>query len=83
MEVLSQRKTGDISGDILINGHPPGKDYKRQIAFVTQDDIFLSQLTVHQTLLYQAQLRLGQLSPSEKEQHVSIVILQDFGKIYL
>ena len=45
-------------GDILFNGEPLSRKIKRDIGFVLQDDLLFDSLTVHETLLYAARLRL-------------------------
>ena len=47
-----------IDGEILINGRRAGQWAKRLLAFVPQDDKLLSTLTVRESLMYSAVLRL-------------------------
>jgi ABC-type multidrug transport system ATPase subunit/ABC-type multidrug transport system permease subunit len=59
---------------ILVNNKPPTKDYKRQVAFVLQDDVLFDNLTVEQTLYYTACLRLGDMTQEETMASVDRVI---------
>jgi len=47
-----------VDGDIKFNGKRPGKNTKRSIGFVLQDDLLYPELTVRETLYFAAQLRL-------------------------
>lgn len=68
------RRTKKYTGDVFVNGAKPGRHYKRQVGYVMQDDVLFASLTVYQTLLYTARLRLGHLTAKEQEQKVEDVI---------
>ncbi|KAM0788368.1 hypothetical protein ACM66B_001508 [Microbotryomycetes sp. NB124-2] len=54
-----KRKQGTVSGDILVNGSKVSEaEYRRAIGFVDQEDTLMSTLTVYETVLYSALLRL-------------------------
>ena len=82
LNVLSQRanraasdKSMGWGGQILLNGQPPDKAMKQRCAFVFQDDMLLSNLTVRETLEFSAQLRLPQgMAAEEKDQRVQGVL---------
>lgn len=75
MNVLSGRVRRGVTGQILVNGEAPERDFARHVAYVLQDDIFFSFLTVQQTLEYQAQLRLpADMSPKEKSSRAKAMI---------
>ena len=59
-----------------MNGTPGlPKAVRRRIGFVTQDDLMWQALTVHQTLMYAAELRLPEaLSRAEKRERVERII---------
>jgi ABC-type glutathione transport system ATPase component len=75
MNVLSGRVRKGVEGEILANGKPRPADFARRVAYVLQDDIFFSFLTVKQTLEYQAQLRLpASMSMDEKKSRANAMI---------
>lgn len=58
LNVLSRRNQRN-SGAVSVNGHPVDQVvFKRASAFVQQDDIFYPNLTVRETLRFQAELRM-------------------------
>jgi ABC-type multidrug transport system ATPase subunit len=65
-------KRGVVSGEILINGkRPTRQQYKRISGFVDQEDKLMGTLTVYETLLYSALLRLPKtMSRAAKERRV-------------
>merc|ERR1719456_1255996 len=66
LNVLSGRHVmGDILGTILLNGEKRDRLFKRKSAFVEQDDMLFSNLTVRETFEYQALLRLPHEMPRE------------------
>jgi ABC-type multidrug transport system ATPase subunit len=60
MDVLAGRKTsGYIDGSIKISGYPKKQEtFARISGYCEQNDIHSPQLTVHESLLYSAWLRL-------------------------
>ncbi|KAJ2008791.1 hypothetical protein GGI04_000985 [Coemansia thaxteri] len=80
LNVLSGRITdGRLSGKVLYCGakRHPGS-FRRVSAYVQQDDIMHTLLTVQETLLYAATLRLpnSQYSPERKAERVNAVLKQ-------
>ncbi len=70
LDMLARRKTvGRLSGDITVNGRPPtSEDWTRVTAYVTQDDVFEAKLTVRETILFSARLRLpSTMANAERE----------------
>uniref|UniRef100_A0A6B2L030 ABC transporter domain-containing protein n=1 Tax=Arcella intermedia TaxID=1963864 RepID=A0A6B2L030_9EUKA len=74
LTALAGRLPLEPESKLLVNGAPIAKDYKRQVAFVLQDDVLFENLTVEQTLYYTAALRLGGLSKEELRRKVDQII---------
>ncbi|XP_039030027.1 ABC transporter G family member 14-like isoform X1 [Hibiscus syriacus] len=75
LTALGGRLTGKLSGKITYNCQPFCGALKRRTGFVAQDDVLYPHLTVTETLLFTALLRLpNSLSRDEKAQHVERVI---------
>jgi len=49
---------GSITGEILLNGKKRTSLYRRQTAYVEQDDVMFPHLTVRETMYYTARLRM-------------------------
>nr|XP_043627243.1 ABC transporter G family member 10 [Erigeron canadensis] len=60
LEILAGNiSSSQVSGHVLINNHPiDTKQFRRLAGYVTQDDALFPSLTVEETLLYSAFLRL-------------------------
>uniref|UniRef100_A0A453DQT3 ABC transporter domain-containing protein n=1 Tax=Aegilops tauschii subsp. strangulata TaxID=200361 RepID=A0A453DQT3_AEGTS len=65
-----------LSGFLYVNGQPMSQGgYK--IAYVRQEDIFFSQLTVRETLSLAAELQLPDtMSPERKEKYVNDLLFR-------
>ncbi|KJR85892.1 ABC transporter (Adp1) [Sporothrix schenckii 1099-18] len=73
LDILARKnKRGDVSGDFFVNGEKvSNQDFKNVVGFVDQEDTMLPTLTVHETILNSALLRLPRdMSRSAKEQRV-------------
>ena len=68
---------GKISGEILINGSPLNSKFKRVSAYVTQEEALFPLLTVEESLLYSARLKL-KAKRSESETRVR-ELLRELG----
>lgn len=77
LTALGGRLGGRLAGNITYNGKPFSNAMKRNTGFVTQDDVLYPHLTVTETLVFTALLRLPNgLSKEEKIQHAEAVITQ-------
>jgi len=77
LTALGGRLGGRLAGTITYNGKPFSNAMKRNTGFVTQDDVLYPHLTVTETLVFTALLRLpNSLSKEEKVQHAEAVITQ-------
>ncbi|KAJ1380934.1 P-loop containing nucleoside triphosphate hydrolase [Sesbania bispinosa] len=69
--------SGKLSGKITYNGQPFSGAIKRRTGFVAQDDVLYPHLTVSETLMFTALLRLpNSLTREEKVEHVERVITE-------
>ncbi|XP_071697751.1 ABC transporter G family member 14-like [Rutidosis leptorrhynchoides] len=77
LTVIGGRLTGKLSGKITYNNQPFCGSTKRRTGFVTQDDVLYPHLTVTETLLFTAMLRLPKsLTQDEKVNHVDRVVTE-------
>ncbi|GAB1310569.1 FAD-dependent urate hydroxylase [Madurella fahalii] len=73
LDILARKnKRGQVSGDFYVNGEKVSDvDYKNATGFVDQEDTMLPTLTVHETILNSALLRLPRdMGRAAKEQRV-------------
>ena len=69
LDILAHRsKIGSVGGSILINGRPVTSSQVRRVSgYVDQEDTLMQTLTVYETVLYSALLRLPrEMSEDEK-----------------
>ncbi|KAJ1942012.1 hypothetical protein FBU59_003329, partial [Linderina macrospora] len=80
LNVLSGRvQGGRLYGDIKFNGHKRNPHtYKRMLAFVEQDDLMFATLSVEETLMASARLRLpnSQYTEADKQRRVTDTLRQ-------
>ncbi|KAF5750512.1 ABC transporter G family member 9 [Tripterygium wilfordii] len=77
LTALGGRLGGKISGTITYNGKPFSNSMKRNTGFVTQDDVLYPHLTVTETLVFTALLRLpNNLTKQNKITEAENVITQ-------
>lgn len=76
LDILARKnKRGEVSGDFFVNGEKVGDvDFRSVVGFVDQEDTMLPTLTVHETILNSALLRLPRdMTRASKEQRVTEV----------
>ncbi|KAK9269734.1 hypothetical protein L1049_001512 [Liquidambar formosana] len=77
LTALGGRLGGRLNGTITYNGKPFSNPMKRNTGFVTQDDVLYPHLTVTETLVFTALLRLpNSITKEEKIMHAEAVITQ-------
>eukprot|EP00127_Corallochytrium_limacisporum_P002658 Clim_evm94s134 gene=Clim_evmTU94s134 len=65
MDIMAMKsKRGKVGGEILANGLPRDRTFKRLIGFVDQSDSLMGTLTVRESLTYSAMLRLPAVWPT-------------------
>lgn len=70
-------RLGRVGGSITYNGKPFSNEMKRNIGFVTQEDVLYPSLTVAETLVFTALLQLpNSLTQKEKINHAEAVIAE-------
>lgn len=75
LTALGGRLGGSLSGSITYNDKPFSNQMKRSTGFVTQDDVLYPHLTVTETLVFTALLRLpNSLTKQEKNMQAEAVI---------
>lgn len=76
LDILARKnKRGEVGGDFFVNGEKVSNvDFKAVVGFVDQEDTMLPTLTVHETILNSALLRLPRdMTRAAKEQRVTEV----------
>ncbi|XP_058106775.1 ABC transporter G family member 9-like [Magnolia sinica] len=79
LTALGGRLGGKLSGTITYNGKPFTNAMKRDTGFVTQDDILYPHLTVTETLVFTALLRLPNTISKEEKQGVARLVISQLG----
>lgn len=85
LDVLASRKTtGVVTGEVLYNGRPTGKDFQRGCAYAEQQDTHEWTATVREALQFSAYLRQpAHVSKEEKDAYCEDIIelleLQDLA----
>eukprot|EP00904_Undaria_pinnatifida_P003908 jgi/Undpi1/13518/HiC_scaffold_8.g03177.m1 len=76
LNVLAQRvPPKNVAGGVFVDGSPLSKSFKRRMGFVFQDDMCLWNLTVRETVMFAAKLRLPQSTPqTEKDNRVTELV---------
>lgn len=81
MDLVAGRKNqGSVEGSMLFDGKPRPDFFKRVAGYVEQSDVLIPTLTVRETLMYAAELRLpaSQFTQAQKTERVERII-RDLG----
>lgn len=81
LDILARKnKRGVVTGRTLVNGREvPDSDFKRIMGFVDQEDTLMSTLTVYETVLYSALLRLPREMSFEAKKFRTLETLHELG----
>ncbi|XP_015081871.1 ABC transporter G family member 26 [Solanum pennellii] len=75
LKILGGRSHENVKGTVTYNDIPYSPALKRRVGFVTQDDVLFPQLTVEETLVFAAFLRLPcKMSRRQKYERVEVII---------
>ena len=81
LDILARkRKRGIVSGRTLVNGREVvDADFKKVMGFVDQEDTLMSTLTVYETVLYSALLRLPREMSLEAKKFRTLETMNELG----
>ncbi|KAI7878202.1 hypothetical protein K492DRAFT_149793 [Lichtheimia hyalospora FSU 10163] len=81
LDILAKRpKMGTVIGDVYVNGHTVSpSDYKRLVGYVDQEDTMIPTLTVYETILYSALLRLPRSMSKAAKKFRVMEVMQELG----
>lgn len=86
LDILAHKdKHGVISGDIYVNGRVikrgehDEEEFRRVVGFVDQEDTLMSTLTVYETILCSAMLRLPREMSLEAKRFRTLETMQELG----
>ncbi|KAI9335039.1 hypothetical protein DFJ73DRAFT_852417 [Zopfochytrium polystomum] len=85
LDILARKsKTGKIRGEILVNGRTMSADeYKSIIGYVDQEDTLMGTLTVYETVMYSALLRLPRSMSYEAKKRRVQETMQELGIVHI
>ena len=81
LDILARKnKKGAVGGTTLVNGREiDDADFKKVIGFVDQEDTLMSTLTVYETVLYSALLRLPREMSLEAKKYRTLETMNELG----
>lgn len=81
LDILARKqKRGIVSGEVLVNGRAiPDSEFKKVMGFVDQEDTLMSTLTVYETVLYSALLRLPREMSFEAKKFRTLETMHELG----
>ncbi|KAI8978647.1 ABC transporter [Pilobolus umbonatus] len=81
LDILARRtKSGNVSGNIYLNGQEvSARHYKKLVGYVDQEEVMIPTLTVYETILYSALLRLPRNMSKKAKQFRVMEVMQELG----
>ncbi|KAG8851333.1 hypothetical protein FRB96_009398 [Tulasnella sp. 330] len=81
LDILARKsKRGKVTGEILVNGRQVAdEEYTKIMGFVDQEDTLMSTLTVYETVLYSALLRLPRDMSYEAKKFRTLETMHELG----
>jgi ABC-type multidrug transport system ATPase subunit len=81
LDILANRtKKGQVTGNLYVNGRQiPREEYASIIGYVDQEDTMIPTLTVYETILYSALLRLPQSMSTAAKQYRVMEVMQELN----
>ncbi|ERN02964.1 hypothetical protein AMTRI_Chr11g154470 [Amborella trichopoda] len=79
LSFLGGKLDGKFAGTLLANGQKVTKSIRRKTGFVTQDDLLYPHLTVRETLIYSALLRLPKTVSKREKVGLAESVLSELG----
>lgn len=81
LDILARRqKRGVVEGTTLVNGRAvTDSEFRRVVGFVDQEDVLMSTLTVYETVLYSALLRLPREMSMEAKKFRTLETMHELG----
>ncbi|KAL7316048.1 FAD-dependent urate hydroxylase [Mucor circinelloides] len=81
LDILAKRtKSGTSSGNVYLNGQElDASHYKKLIGYVDQEEVMIPTLTVYETILYSALLRLPRSMSQAAKKYRVMEVMQELG----
>ncbi|KAF8604728.1 hypothetical protein BDV93DRAFT_440195 [Ceratobasidium sp. AG-I] len=81
LDILARKsKKGTVGGEVLVNGSVVGNDvFRGLVGFVDQEDTLMGTLTVYETVLYSALLRLPREMSLEAKKYRTLETIHELG----
>lgn len=81
LDILANRtKTGQVTGSLYVNGKQvPREEYAQLIGYVDQEDTMIPTLTVYETILYSALLRLPRSMSTAAKKFRVMEVMQELN----
>ncbi|KAL0143366.1 hypothetical protein V8B55DRAFT_1476875 [Mucor lusitanicus] len=81
LDILASRtKTGQVTGNLYVNGRQvPREEYAQLIGYVDQEDTMIPTLTVYETILYSALLRLPRSMSTAAKKFRVMEVMQELN----